>query len=162
MTFAERKANSSESFSWDSDHHVDCYRNNDSFEWMPKVWKRYTKPMRLDRRNCCEVRKNGFLNKRINNQKAITDGETESKNKCIYIETVITFFRFYTFPYFLIWNEFVFQENTYMTSKVLKPLFPRLRRNMNIDNKFPNSPKIPTTKIATPSSQNFALSLILS
>ena len=107
MTFAERKANSSESFSWDRDHHVDCYRNNDSFEWMPKVWKRYSKPMRLNRRNCCEVRKNGFLNKGINNQKTITDGETESRNKCRYIKTVISIFRI---SLFLSWEMHLFSK----------------------------------------------------
>ena len=59
-------------------------------------------------------------------------------------------------------KEFWVYIRTYITNKVLNPLFPRLRRNMKIDSKFPNNPKIPTINIATPSSQNLALSLILS
>ena len=46
--------------------------------------------------------------------------------------------------------------STYMIRRVLNPLFPWLRLRMKIDRKFPHRPKMPMTKMETPSNQNLA------
>ena len=71
MSLAKRITYSTKSFCWYCYHKIYCHCNDDTFKGMPKVWIWNLKPIRFQRCFSRKVRKQWFLNERVDDEKTV-------------------------------------------------------------------------------------------